>query len=144
MTVDPRDIAEPTQVGTPLRDAAVDPRPSDFLPPTNAGEANPHGPEVVAPGLHADEHVRPIRPGEVHVDDPAVQSDAELEHTATVHTDGVLAAVAEAVPGDVYDPAGYSVADVNEHLASVDDGERARILDAERAGKARKGILGDA
>jgi hypothetical protein len=31
-----------------IRDAAVDPRPEDFLPPTNAGQANPHGPEVVA------------------------------------------------------------------------------------------------
>jgi hypothetical protein len=37
---------------SPLRDAAVDPRPGD-VPPTNAGLANPHGPEVVAPGLGA-------------------------------------------------------------------------------------------
>ena len=43
------------RLGTPLRDAAVDPRPGDHLPPTNAGEpgpfGNPHGPTVVAPGL---------------------------------------------------------------------------------------------
>jgi hypothetical protein len=35
-------------LGTPLRDAAVDPKPEDFLPPTYAGQANPHGPHVVS------------------------------------------------------------------------------------------------
>lgn len=38
--------------GTRLRDAAVDPRPEDYRPPTNAGEpgelGNPHGPHVIA------------------------------------------------------------------------------------------------
>lgn len=42
----PEDI--PIQEGTRIRDAAVDPLPTDFLPPTNAGEADPHGPEVIA------------------------------------------------------------------------------------------------
>lgn len=32
--------------GTPLHDAAVDPRPGDFLPPINAGLEDPHGPLV--------------------------------------------------------------------------------------------------
>lgn len=40
------------QLGTPLRDAAVDPRPEDFQAPTNAGRegqsGNPHGPTVVS------------------------------------------------------------------------------------------------
>src|SRR5690348_11887619 len=40
---DPRDLDDGV-VGTRLRDAAVDPRSSDFLAPINAGEANPHGP----------------------------------------------------------------------------------------------------
>lgn len=66
---DPRDYVTPTRVGTPLRDAAVDPRPGDFLAPSNAGAAgvlgNPHGPHVVSPGLHGDESVRTIRPGAV-------------------------------------------------------------------------------
>ena len=31
-----------------MRDAAVDPRPKDLLPPTNAGHADPHGPDVIA------------------------------------------------------------------------------------------------
>ncbi|WP_263165406.1 hypothetical protein [Streptomyces sp. SCSIO ZS0520] len=52
---DPREVT--TQVvGSPVRDAAVDPLPSDFRPPVNAGEANPHGPEVYAPGLPGGGH----------------------------------------------------------------------------------------
>ncbi|WNI16914.1 hypothetical protein [Actinacidiphila sp. ITFR-21] len=47
---DPREVTT-TVVGSPTRDAAVDPRPQDFRPPVNAGQANPHGPEVYAPGL---------------------------------------------------------------------------------------------
>ncbi|MET8658156.1 hypothetical protein [Streptomyces griseus] len=47
---DPREVTT-TVVGARVRDAAVDPRPEDFRPPVNAGEANPHGPEVYAPGL---------------------------------------------------------------------------------------------
>ncbi|MCD2461971.1 hypothetical protein MBT42_00160 [Streptomyces sp. MBT42] len=49
---DPRDVTV-SVVGAPVRDAAVDPRPGDFQAPVNAGEANPHGPEVYAPGLPA-------------------------------------------------------------------------------------------
>lgn len=64
------------QLGTPLRDAAVDPMPQDFLPPTNAGEADPHGPLVVSPQLHGSE-TGPIRPGEVFVDDLPRQQAAE-------------------------------------------------------------------
>ncbi len=61
---DARDAANQT-VGTVLRDAAVDPGPEDFLPPTNAGQADPHGPEVVAPGIHAVSGPGPIVPGPV-------------------------------------------------------------------------------
>lgn len=82
--IDPRTVT-PTQVGTRLRDAAVDPRPGDFLPPSNAGEpgelGNPHGPTVVAPGLHGDESGRSIRPGLVS-NVPATQSTDELEQLA--------------------------------------------------------------
>lgn len=48
--VDSRDVTT-TTVGAPLRDAAVDPHPSDFRAPVGAGTADPHGPEVYAPGL---------------------------------------------------------------------------------------------
>lgn len=79
MSTDPRDYTDPTmiggplkdaadpntpdpiraasyraeRIGTPLRDAAVDPRPGDHLPPSNAGvegeQGNPHGPNATAP-----------------------------------------------------------------------------------------------
>lgn len=87
MVVDPRTIS-PEQIGTRLRDGAVDPRPGDFLGPSNAGAegelGNPHGPTVISPGLHASEHIRPIRPGAVS-SDPAVQDAAEREHLADWH-----------------------------------------------------------
>lgn len=73
--VDARDAASPELVGTELRDAAVDPAPDDFLPPVNAGEADPHGPKVVAPGVHA-EGERVVAAGPVS-SDPAVQSENE-------------------------------------------------------------------
>lgn len=57
---DPRDVAT-VQIGAPARDAAVDPRATDFRPPVNAGDANPHGPEVYAPGLPGGGH-QPIPP----------------------------------------------------------------------------------
>lgn len=69
-SLDPRNAATQVQ-GTELRDAAVDPREGDFLPPTNAGkegeEGNPHGPNVVAPGIHAVSGPGPIVPGPVGV-----------------------------------------------------------------------------
>lgn len=77
---DPREVAT-QRVGTPIRDGAVDPRPGDFLGPTNAGEANPHGTEVVNPGIHGDQGTRPVKPGDVHVDDPDAQDAAETAHT---------------------------------------------------------------
>lgn len=82
--VDPRDVGGGSgvvTVGTRLRDGAVDPHPGDFLAPTNAGQANPHGPQVVAPEIHASEGVRPVKGGDVHVDDPTVQDAAETAHT---------------------------------------------------------------
>lgn len=83
---DPRDISA-VRVGTPTRDGAVDPRDKDFLGPINAGEANPHGPAVVNPEIHASEGVRPIKAGPVHVDDPGAQDAAEKAH-AKAATDG--------------------------------------------------------
>ena len=84
MTTDPREV-KPELKGTKLRDAAVDPKPTDFLPPINAGkpgeEGNPHGPNVIAPGIHALEEQHPIRPGKVS-SDPETQSAEESAHLA--------------------------------------------------------------
>lgn len=86
-SMDARDAAEPIMVGSPLRDAAVDPKPWDFLPPTNAGEADPHGPLVVAPGIHGV-GPKPIRGGEVFLDNPEKQNEAETELAEAVLVDG--------------------------------------------------------
>jgi hypothetical protein len=83
---DPRDAS--TVHGPQLRDAAVDPRKGDFLPPINAGKANPHGPKVVAPEIHGAIDQR-VAPGEVAVDDPDAQEAKETAHTeATVLEEG--------------------------------------------------------
>lgn len=66
MTADPRHVgflgSGIRRLGAPLRDAAVDPRPDDFLVPTNAGRpgpvGNPHSTHVVAP--EALEDRRPV------------------------------------------------------------------------------------
>ena len=85
--IDARDAAEPIVVGSPLRDAAVDPKPWDFLPPTNAGEADPHGPLVVAPGIHGV-GPKPIRGGEVFVGEPKKQDKAETALAEKVLVEG--------------------------------------------------------
>lgn len=92
-TVDARAAVE-VAVGNRLRDAAVEPEPQDFLPPVNAGQADPHGPEVIAPEIHASEGVRPIKPGPVP-EDPAAQSEAETAHAVTVQAEGTEAVTAE-------------------------------------------------
>lgn len=83
---DPRKVAD-EQVGSRLRDAAVDPKSGDYLAPVNAGQANPHGPQVVSPEIHSSQGVRPVKPGDVHVDDADAQDADEKAHTAAA-TDG--------------------------------------------------------
>lgn len=85
---DPRDTP-PELVGTALRDAAVDPAPVDFLAPVNAGkdgpEGNPHGSNVVSPGIHA-EGERVVRPGPV-ASDPDEQESAEKDFASALLID---------------------------------------------------------
>lgn len=81
---DPRDHT-PEHVGARARDAAVDPRPEDFLPPTNAGRANPHGPDAVSPGIHAVHGPGPIVPGPVG--DPEQQQNRETKAAQRVLVD---------------------------------------------------------
>ncbi len=78
--------------GSPLRDAAVDPLPSDYLPPINAGKFHPHSSKVVAPGIHAVGPA-PIRPGEVFVDDAAKQEAAETALAKRVLVEGQPATI---------------------------------------------------
>lgn len=99
---DSREATAPHVVGTPLRDAAVDPQPQDFLAPINAGKADPHGPEVVAPQIHAD-GPKGIKPGDVLVHDPARQDTAESALAQAVLVEGQdkqIAVPAAATPID--------------------------------------------
>lgn len=43
-----------------------------------------------------------------------------------------------------FDPAAHTVAEVAAYLADADDDEKTRVLAAEQAGQARKGIIGTA
>lgn len=43
----------------------------------------------------------------------------------------------------LYDPSAHTVAKVNDYLDHSDPAEQVRVLEAERNGKARKGILGE-
>lgn len=66
--------------GTTSRDAAIEtdaagPWSDAFLPPTNAGKADPHGPLVVSPGLHAVPPA-PIVPGPVYTGDEVAEQEA--------------------------------------------------------------------
>jgi hypothetical protein len=45
-------------------------------------------------------------------------------------------------PQEQFDPSQHTVAEVNAYLEDADPDEKARVLEQERAGKARKGILG--
>ncbi len=95
---DPREVTSEV-IGTRLRDAAVDPEPSDFLAPTNAGKDNPHGSSVISPEIHASGPAG-IRPGEVFVEDVAKQEKRETEFAVArlVEQTPALEAVAAEVP----------------------------------------------
>ena len=85
---DPRDVDD-VLLGTPLRDAAVDPEASDFLPPINAGEdgelGNPHGPSVISPEIHGSQGMHPVTPGAVS-GTAATQDAAEKAHMVAFQT----------------------------------------------------------
>lgn len=96
--VDAREASH-TQLGTPLRDAAVDPEKSDFLAPINAGKADPHGPTVVSPEIHGS-GPKGIKPGDVHVDEPAKQEADEKALAKAVLIENQPHAVANAQVSD--------------------------------------------
>lgn len=54
---------------------------------------------------------------------------------------GAQAGAQAGAGGDLFDPSKATVNRVLAHLVAADDAERTRVLDAERAGKAREGVL---
>lgn len=83
------------KIGAPIRDAAVDPRPEDFIAPVNAGEADPHGPSVRAITVDSPEweaHVARSRrehperhAGIVPKDDPGAGSVVDASYLAELN-----------------------------------------------------------
>lgn len=55
-----------------------------------------------------------------------------------------LDAVADEEPANEFDPSEATVEEVNTYLEGADDAERTRVLEAEAAGKNRKGIIEEA
>jgi hypothetical protein len=106
---DPREV-EGTRVGTPVRDAAVDPQPGDFLAPVNAGTANPHGEEVANPEIHASGDFA-VLPGDVADVDTQQQRESELASRILVGDEPVPEVTQEMATGaydskvDAADPA---------------------------------------
>lgn len=100
----------PVLVGGPLRDAAVDPRPEDYLPPTNAGKADPHGPLVVAPGIHAVGPA-PVAPGAVHEDKETALAEDVLVEGQNVGEATKAQAGEDTGPLDLSDPSSGEYAD---------------------------------
>jgi hypothetical protein len=64
--------------------------------------------------------------------DPATPTDVEAARQA--EADAFHAAIS-------FDPAEHKAEEVVEHLASADEDEAARVLAAEKSGKARKTVL---
>lgn len=99
LSIDPAITRQP-----PSRDAAVEknadgPMSDAFLPPVGAGDGrDPHGPQVVSPGLHG---VNPsiIVPGPVS-SDPAVQEASESAVTVEVLVEGTPVDEANSVASD--------------------------------------------
>lgn len=102
--------------------------------------ALPAGAEVVAAGPSADpepatEPVEEPAPADEPSQDEDVADDDTADDTAA-DADGEAEDEA-----DAFDPSAHTVVDVNTYLEAADDAERARVLAAEQAGKARLGIL---
>lgn len=79
------------------------------------------------------------------VDEPlAATGDAVNADTGEVTAPGDPLPEIPSTEGDplpeLYDPGAHTVAEVSAYLASADDAERARVIEAEAAGKARKTI----
>ena len=73
------------------------------------------------------------------VDDDVLTTSEEV---AKAEGEAFTAALVES--GAVFDPGAHTVAEVKDYLAGdVTEDERARVLDAERAGQARKSLLED-
>ena len=100
----------------------------------SAQEAQEHAEAVGAPVLPPN----PFPEGTLHAGDVLTPE----EQAQRLDPASSPAPVDESVV-DAYDPFEHSVTEVNEYLGGQDEAERDRVLAAERAGKARKGVVGE-
>ncbi|MGX6513245.1 hypothetical protein [Rhodococcus sp. SJ-2] len=86
--------------------------------------------------------VRP-QPGTHVTSDPNHPLALQLAGGYSLLEEEVVPDAEQVESSQLYDPSAHTVDEVNTYLATADPAERARVLEAERNGKARKGILGD-
>ncbi|MEE2058987.1 hypothetical protein [Rhodococcus artemisiae] len=76
--------------------------------------------------------------------DGSYTTDEPNHHLALQLAGGYVLIESEATPAlSPFNPADRTVAEVNDYLDHSDPAEQVRVLEAERNGKARKGILGE-
>lgn len=113
----------PEVVGTPARDAAVDPRPEDYLAPVNAGKHDPHGPLVVAPEIHNSGR-GPHVPGAVTEAKEKEAARRALIDNESAHDVSAALAGDNTGPLDLSDPSSGDFADTGVAPLEGDDGAR--------------------
>ncbi len=128
--------------GTPSRPPTAPPAP--YIDPIDAGRVDEHG-----------DFLKSLHGGSFDPD--SVQDSGGLPSGSQAHEVGhptpetMAAAASKTVDGSTeghadsdgaFDPNKHSVAEVQAHLESADEAERERVLEAERAGKARTTLLG--
>ena len=87
-----------------------------------------------------DETLRVPLAGDVHVEPDELLEVSDATWAQHAWPESTWAEVE--VPKQVFDPDEHTVDEVLAHLAKAEEDERERVLAAERAGKARKGVLG--
>lgn len=133
-SVDSRTIHEngPEIVGTPARDAAVDPHPDDYLAPVNAGKADPHGPLVVAPEIHGSSR-GPHVPGAVSEEKEKAAAERALVDGENVHDVSAALAGDNTGPLDLSDPSSGDFADTG--VAPLEGDDEPRNTEQQQAAK---------
>lgn len=82
--------------------------------------------------------------GDVRPQVGSYTTDEPNHHLALQLAGGYVLIESEATPAlSPFNPADRTVAEVNDYLDHSDPAEQVRVLEAERNGKARKGILGE-
>jgi hypothetical protein len=121
------------------------------LPPNPFPEGTLNVSEVLTPEEQAqrldpaapDPLVEHAREQGYDVDDDAYRSGQPVSDTETLEPVEQEKPAEEAAPAADFDPSRHTVDEVSAYLSQADEAEKERVLAAERAGKARKSIVGE-